>query len=583
MAKAGLGLASMLPSALRDWEIRLAAPALDSRDEAAWRATLDEWARPVRAALAETVSRVRGPDWPEQAWDSYQYATWLRQHWAVQAPLSALPYARTPLVPVIAAGSILGAPLGKPYRKYWGRSKGYLAVVAEVAARFPKEGDHLAGELRARVPRLPLSEQEAVQLHLAALGLLDQDPVKLAQELLRQAADDDLGGRGELLLHTLDGIRDLPAEARRALLSQAALVAQRTTAFVASNPFAAVLEAMSAESLGGVGDLAELLDRAVELKIRDWIGWDRALDACSRALTGLVRRQGESLAQWALTQLDGYRYDFPALGAELRLATARALPYEQARPWAAEALEVARQLKPTRSALRAEVAAASWLAEHDPGRGTTELRTTSGRVLRRRWGAGREAALRMAVVALANIDTGDEARVAEAIELQQGLRSGEGRWLSAIGVATSPSASEAVAAQQFDFARQAMRWRLFRHPPLKVLGPLVDQLAAAVPGGLRHRLAQRLGQLTIEAAEGRCSGPDLATRWISDGPAATAPEATAALAAVAQQPDLGWWRLPLLAMVSDCFEVRIETEARRRSGTVLPDEQPSDGQAAIGP
>ncbi len=169
-------------------------------------------------------------------------------------------------MPVVAAGSILGQPLSRAYRRYWGRSKGYLALVAEVAARFPDEGAHLAGELLARLPRLPASEQEAVQLHLAALGLLDKDPWRW-----RSVAAP--GGRrrsrraGRVAASRFGRHPRVACRGPGGLLAQAGLIAQRTTAFVASNPFAAVLEAMSAESLGGVGDLAELLDRAVELKI----------------------------------------------------------------------------------------------------------------------------------------------------------------------------------------------------------------------------------------------------------------------------------------------------------------------------
>lgn len=572
----------MLMAALRRWESEVSSSPPSGGDEASWREAIADQLTPVRALIAETVARVKGPDWPELAWDSYQYRAWLRQHWLVQTPLAALAHTAEPLVPVIAGGSILGPPLSRAYRRYWGSSKGYLALVAEIAVRFPAEGRHLAGELLARLPRLPRSEHDAVQLHLAVLGLLDEDPVVLAQSLLRQAAGDELGGRGELLLQALDGIRELPEAARRGLLAQAALVAQRTTAFVASNPYAAVLEAMSAASLGGVGDLAELLDRAVELKIRDWLGWDRALDACGRALTGLVRRQGETMARWALQRLDGYTFDFPALGAELRLAAARALPRDEALAWAGEALDVARRLKPSRSALRAEVTAAAWLARQSPETGLDELRLTCGRVLRRRWGGGRDAALRLAAVAFADLDAGDGARVAEALELQQAIRGAASRWLAAVGVATAPDIAPAVAAQELEFATRAMRWRPLSPPPLGVLVPLVSRLATALPGGLRHRLAQRLGRATVEAAEGRCSGPELAAFWMSAGSSATSPEALSALAALADDPSFGWWRLPLLAILADSLAARADLLARSRSGTLRPDEEPDAAPSAVG-
>ncbi len=295
-----------------------------------------------------------------------------------------------------------------------------------------------------------------------------------------------------------------------------------------------------------------------------------------------MRRQGEPLARWALTRLEGYTYDFPPSAPNCGWPRAGVAAGVGA-GLGTEALEHARRLKPTRSALRAEVAAATWLARQAPADGLAELRTSCGRLLRRRWGGGREAALRLAVVALADLDSGDGARAAEAIELEQALRSGEGRWLAAIGVATAPEASAAVAAQQLDFAVRAMRWRAFLYPPLTVLGPLVTQLGQALPGGLRHPLGQRLGRLTVAAAEGRCSGPELAAEWMTVGATATEPGALAALAALASRSDFGWWRLPLLAMLADSLAARLDREARWRSGGAVPDEDPGPEASAIRP
>ncbi len=551
---------------------------VDSFEQLVRAATSERWAdarlaeRPARAealaapfvaAVRACVADARGPDWPEQAWDSYSHQGFVRDEWAVLVPFAALTSAATAVVPVGAAERILGLPEGVPdtleiwerlppgryYRRWWAQAKRYLCLVAEIAARFPADGgERLARQLRAGLRRLPTTERAAVEYQLAVVGLLDDDPARLAQRMLAAAEHEDLGTRGELVHHALRGAESLSEADRTVLLRRARAVARRTTLYVASNPYAAVVEALAADEVASVDELVDLVRRAVELRAAQWDGWDRALLAAGRSLTRLTVTYGEVATTQARELLARYHWAFPAMDAMLLLAGARGLEPPRQAALAREALRTARRESPVPDSLLVEVDAAAFLAEVGAEGGLTELRATAARLVQRPGARGHQRALYQAVVAACRLAT-DEAGVREALGLADRLRERSWRWLAhwcvATAAATPPPLAVAAAAE----ARAAYRHWLLRRPPLEHLGPLAMAVLDHLP------TAQSVGPSVValvhDAATGALTGHRFAAALAGLGSDLTEPAVIAALCALAESHTESWWRLPGLALATD--------------------------------
>ncbi len=519
---------------------------------------LEVQAPELAEALRLAVARANGPDWPELAWDTYYFEAFEREEWCVTVPFAALPHAAQALVPVAVAERILGLPQSEPdpsrpweqpepgryYRRYWAANKRYLGLVADIAARFGEEGGHLAGELRGRLRALPAVERLPVELHLAALGLLDRDPSAAALAVLESAADEDLGARGELILHALQRLGDLPETERGALLGYAAAVARRNTVFVASNPLAAVTEALAEEELAGVSELAELVERAVELRIRDWRGWERALRAVGRAVTRLAARDGEPAVRAAADALARFRHTFPDLAPAVLLAGARGIAGPAGADLAAEAAGASRGRRGER-AVATHIAAAALLLERGQLSGFDEVEAAVGRVRRRFPPRRRQMALRRLVSALAGATVRRHQALQQARRLAGGLADPECAWLGWIHLAAESEGES--AAQAMDSADRAARRWLRRRPPLDVLVPLVGALAGE-PGAPVLPPAARLA---VSVASGELSGRAFAAELMALGPLLDGPAELNAVAHCADAQAGTWWQLPLLALLAD--------------------------------
>ncbi|MBI2300985.1 MAG: hypothetical protein HYU66_18900 [Armatimonadetes bacterium] len=554
-----------MPGELQD-EIRRVWSALSRMPAGADASALEAEAGGLVRALRRRTARANGPDWPEQSWDSYEYSDFELEEWCVSVPFGALVHASNGLVPVAAAERILALPdddgpalrawerpaPGRVYRHHWRRSKRFLALAAEIAARFPEDGGGaLARALRQQLGRLPPNDRAAVELHAASLGLVDGDPIPLAHQVLEAAASDDLGSRGELVLHALRRADSLPPHQRRLLLDQAAAIARRTTEFVASNPFAACLEALGRNEGGTIAELVEVIRRAALLRLHDWRGWERALRAAGRWVAQLAARGGVAALEQAVAALREYQYYFPGIDALLYLEGARGLPHPDNVDTARRAMEAARRLPPSEQGFRVEVGAARLLAELGAEGGVDELRTTAVRSRVAPLGRAQQTGLQETIVALAGLDAGDGELLAEAVRLAGGLRWSRPRWLAWVSLAAHPAASPELAETGLQQARRASRGYLLRRPPMDLLVPLTMNLAAASPAGLRAAPTARLAALAHEASAGDCFGSEFAGALIGLSRHLTSVEQYLAVADTADLLQGTWWLLPLLALIGD--------------------------------
>ena len=534
--------------------------------DAAWRDELHALSADLVRALRSLAASARGPDWPEQAWDSYEYIDYERAEWRVTVPFVALSLADSPVVPVAAAERILGfpdddappveawerRPRGRYYRRYWASNKRFLGLVADIAARFPHDGgEALAKELKNRLRWLPRSERATVQLHLAALGLSEDDPVPVARQVLADASEFDLGARGELVLETLQRVEDLPAAQRAELLVETAGVARRTTAFVASNPYAACIEALSRAEVHTVEELVELVVRARTLKSHDWRGWERALNAAGRSVTHLAASYGPSVVEEAVGWLSRWRYTFPGLEAMLRLSGARGLEPPGRVDLARQALELARRLPPSAEAVRVEVGAARLLDGAGAEGGVHELRTMGLRLRSMPVDRAQQLGLRLVSTALAGLDRGDGTLYAEAQSLATGLRAARATWLTRLALAAAPAATETQRQVHLLEAKRAGRRWLVKRPPFDALVPLATHLASRPRTAGEDPALRRLVELAHAVADGELTGRQFASEFMALGPLLADPAAVQAVAATVMGLGETWWRLMLLALVAD--------------------------------
>jgi hypothetical protein len=517
----------------------------------------DECVGDLVLALRAEAAGVQGPDWREQSWDSYRWDLYALESWCVTVPFAALTFAHSPVVPVAAAERLLALPEvapaqpwarpepGRAYRHYWTHDKRFLALVADIAARFPDDGGrHLATSLRRTVNGLPERDRAAVELHCAAVGLTESDPARLSAEVLAHAAREDLGSRGELVLQALRRVDELSGEERARLLASAADIARRCAAFVASNPFAACVEALSRADLSSPAELLELIARAARIKALDWAGWEHALHAAGRATTGLAARLGTDALRAVLDGMAPYRRWFPGLDAWLLLAGAQGLTEAAAIEAANEAIRTARHAPPSELGLRAEAGAARLLADSGVEGGLRELSLTATRLAGLPASRAQQVGLQTAITHLAQVAGDDPSLLSQAVALAGSLRESEPRWLAHMSLAR-------VVPGALETARRTARWWLLRRPPFDVLVLLAHALADRLSGGPRHPAVVHTIELALDAASGERFGVPFAQKLMGLGPLLSEPQEAAAVSATLGEVGTTWWRLPLLAVVAD--------------------------------
>jgi hypothetical protein len=510
------------------------------------------------AALARRAAAVSGPDWREQSWDSYRADLFDLEAWCVALPFAALTAAGTPVVPLTAAERLLALPdqppehpwsrpiPGRAYRPYWKADKRFLALVADLAARWPADSAHLVRALRRSLRGLNPRDRDAVALHCASLGLTGEDPGDLARRVLASAEADELGARGELIHHALARVEALPEGDQAAILARATAAARRTTAFVASNPFAACVEALAETEGAGVSELIELIERAARVKMLDWQGWEQALMAAGRAVTALAARHGAEPVNHVIAELKRWQRWLPGLEPWLLLCGSRGLSGVAAAHAARRAVLAARRGAPSVLGLRAEAAAGRRLLDLGAERAAGELRATLERLVETPPGRAQQAGLQAAVSAVAPLDW----PLAKAAA--RGLRDHEPRWLALMTLAVTPGEpGDCIAA--LAAARRCARWWLLRRPPLDVLAPLAQTLAESLPGGPAHPAVAQLVELATIAAAREDAGPRYAARLMALAEPLSAPEALPVLAGAVPQGGT-WWELPLLAVLGDAAE-----------------------------
>ena len=520
-------------------------------------ASAERLAAPLVAALHRCAAEANGPDWREQSWDSYRYDHYEREVWSVTVPFAALTRARSAVVPVAAAERLLALPdqprgelwerpqSGRAYRPYWTRDKRFLVTVAEIAARWPAEGEHLVSELRRLLRRLPPRESHPVALACAALGLTDDDPLRAALTVLDSAADDELGARGELVLQMLHSSSGLDADQRAHLLRQATAVARRTTAFVASNPFAACVEALAGAEIDSSGELLELVERAVRVKLLEWDGWQTALHAAGRATTRLAACHGATAVNEVVAGLGRWERWLPGLVPWLLAAGARGLSGAEQSVCLLRALRAARRAEPSTYSLRAEAAAVRLLAEAKAEGAADELAFTLRRLTAMPTGAARQLGLLAAVGERAALGA-DHWQSAAA--LAERLPPNQAGWLAMALLAGSAGPAE-DRQRAFDAARRRARRLRPLRPPFDVLAPLwlrLAELGDSCAPALAH-----VAELGRQASLHERPASEFAGALMALGPQLAEPAALRVVADLASELRWSWWRLPLLALLGD--------------------------------
>lgn len=551
----------------------------------ALREHLREVAAPIRQFLRETVQTVRSKDWLEQDWDNYCYDLHLQREWQVIVPFECLLLARDGTVPVAAGRRIVGLPAtpeGEPrpgagFLPYWQYNKRFLMLCAEIGGRFFEEGGRtLIVEALRRVQRLSAGDRTALLLRCAALGLTTDDPLPLAHRLLQYADRDEFGARGGWIIDCVDNAALLPPT----LLQIASALARRTTALVASNPFAACLEAISeVDSVGRWPALVELLERAAYVKRFGWNGWQRALRTGASTLQRLVAKEGPAALEQALEHLGRLTQRWPAAEAEMLLAGARGL-WERRDPAAAEV------------AARAVRTAASLPCWEDRGPLLTALgqlqaslgepagvaliqqviQQAAAAPLPQRLQASAGLLLAQAVTALAEVSLEDGGRLEEALSLARSMSGRKPRWIALNACAEALlRRGDGEAGEVLAELRRTGRRILWKKPPWSILLPVVERLSEAGPPQANSMLPEAL-RVSRQAAQGRLLGRPFAEAFMDLARFATEVEQVAALIDVAWEHRHSWWALALLALAGDALQ-RVEGSLLEQ---IWQEEFPSD-------
>ena len=539
----------------------------------ALREHLHEIAAPIRQFLRETVPQVRGRDWLEQDWDNYSYNLHRQREWQVIVPFECLRLAGDATVPLAAGRRILGLPAGAEERApakagflpYWQYHKRFLGLCAEIGGKFFDGGGRpLIIEVLRRSQRLSQGDQTALLLRCAALGLTTDEPLPLARRLLQHAAQDEFGARGGWVLDCVDNAGLLPMERGQDLLHAASALARRTTALVASNPFAACLEALSeVHSPASLSALAELLERAAYIRRFGWDGWQRALRTGAAALQRLVAAGGSEALAAALEHLERVRGRWPAVEAEMLLAGARGL-LERGDPAGEEV--IAQALAATEALPRLEergpllIALGELQAQRGEKAGITQIRQVLEEAHAaswlRRWGTSRTDLLAQGVVALAEVSgaQGGEG-MAEALDRARTLPGARTRWIALNACAEVLwQAGEGQVTEILAELRRTGRRMVGKPPPFPVLLPFIDRLAEAGEPLANAMLPLAL-RMAREGALGHLWGTPFAEAFMGLAAHATEVEQVAAVIDVAWEQRAGWWALPLLALAGDALSV----------------------------
>jgi len=540
----------------------------------ALREHLHEVAAPVRQFLRETVQTVRSKDWLEQEWDNYCYDLHLQREWQVIVPFECLLLASDGTVPVAAGRRIVGLPAapeqeprpGAGFLPYWQYNKRFLMLCAEIGGRFFEEGGRtLIVEVLRRVQRLSAGDRTALLLRCAALGLTTDDPLPLAHRLLQYADHDEFGARGGWIIDCVDNASLLPPTRSQDLLRAASALARRTTALVASNPFAACLEAISeVDSVGRWPALVELLERAAYIRRFGWSGWQRALRTGASTLQRLVAKEGPAALEQALEHLGRLTQRWPAAEAEMLLAGARGL-WERKDPAAAEV--AARAVRTAAGLPRWEdrspllTALGQLQASLGESAGVAlihqVIQQATAASLSQRLRTSTGFLLAQAVAALAEIGLEDGEGLERALSLARTMAGSQPRWIALNACAEALlRRGDGGAGEVLAELRRTGRRVIRRKPPWSILLPVVDRLSEAGPPLANGMLPEAL-RMGRQAVQGRLLGRPFAEAFMGLARFATDVEQVAALIDVAWEHRHSWWALALLALAGDALQ-RVE-------------------------
>lgn len=525
----------------------------------AWEAHLREVAAPIRGFFHERAARARGRDWPEQDWDNYCYDLQEAREWQVAVPFECLRLAKEPTVPLTAARRVLGlsADLSalatergeRGYHWYWRYNKRFLALCAELGARFLNEGGlTVAAEVLRRLEQLPPGDENAVRLRCATLGLTGEDPHRLAHDLLRRAARDELGSRGEWVIAAVDNAAALPAARSQEVLRAATFVARQTTALVASNPYAVCLEALSeGADPHSLPTLVEVLARARTVRGLGWRGWQRTLTICADSLRRLVAAGGAETFREAFDLLPPLTDRWPVAGGRMALAAAEGLAavdpnlHEQALETAAALIFETREP-------RLWIEACGQLMRLGQGHRVQTIRAVLQAARRRERDALRaEAAMTLAEVSMAGPGEWLDEALAWAQEIGRPLP----RWMALMASAEALlRQGDGRAEEVFRAARSGKPSLAGKTYPHGVLIAAVERLSEAGEPLLNDALPELI-RLTRAVYRERLYGRNVAEGLMGLSAHATNLETVAAFCDLALDFRGSWWALAFLALADD--------------------------------
>jgi len=536
----------------------------------AWDDHLRAVAAPIRAFFHEKAARARGKDWPEQDWDNYCYDLQEVREWQVAVPFECLRLAQEPTVPLTAARRILGlsADLNasatergeRSYHWYWRYNKRFLALCAELGARFLNAGGlTVAAEVLRRLDRLPPGDENAVRLRCATLGLTGEDPHRLAQELLRRAARDELGSRGEWVIVAVDNAAALPAARSQEVLRAATFVARQTTALVASNPYAVCLEALSeGADPHSLPTLVEVLARARTVRGLGWRGWQRTLTVCADSLRRLVAAGGEETFREAFALLPPLTDRWPEAGGRMALAAAEGLAAVDP-DLHAQALETAAALIFETREPRLWIETCGQLMRLGQGHRVQTIRAVVQAARRRERDALRaEAAMTLAEVSAAGLGEWLD----EALAWAQAIGRPLPRWMALMaGAEALLRQGDGRAEEVFQAARADEQRLAGTTVPHGVLIAAVERLAEAGEPLLNDALPELI-RLTRAVYRERLYGRNVAEGLMGLAAHATDLETVAAFCDLALDLRGSWWSLAFLSLADDSLAAAMQRQTQ---------------------